>query len=119
MNPDDLHPLPSIPCSRNLRRRTGIFLGLEPNEIMAIAVSSLLPTFAQKMGLLDHVSPLFSLAILGGGLLFVVLFKKGKQPHYFSLWLHHHFLHPKAWRAPRTDLHNRWPILDDKLSKLS
>ena len=110
--------LPSIPCSRNLRRRTGVWLGVEAWELFVIAVLSILPDLAYRMGFFEKPNLLLGLAISGSALAFVILFKRNKPPNYFVLWLHHHFLHPKAWRAPRSQT-GPAPILDDETGEKS
>lgn len=103
--------LPSIPCSRNLRRRTGVWLGVEAWELFVIALLSILPDLAHRTGFIEKPSLLAGLSISGIALGFVVLFKRNKPPNYFALWLHHHFLHPKEWRSPQSK-ERIFPILD-------
>jgi len=105
--------LPSIPCSRNLRRRTGIWLGVEAWELFVIAILSIIPDLAYRMGFIEKPNLLLGLLVSGAALGFVILFKRNKPPNYFSLWLHHHWIHPRSWRAPRTRTDNHWPILED------
>jgi hypothetical protein len=112
---DQTDILPSIPCSRNLRRRTGVWLGVEAWELFGIALLSLIPDVAFRMGFVEKPSLLLSLTLSGGALGFVVLFKRNKPPNYFSIWLYHHFLHPEHWRAPQTKERTH-PILEDQLS---
>lgn len=104
--------LPSIPCSRNLRRRTGVWLGIEAWELVVILCLSMIPDFLYRVGLISQPNLFVGIIISGCAMGFVILFKKNKPPNYFSIWLHHHFLHPKAWRAPRSTSHI-FPILDD------
>lgn len=98
--PDEVHPF--VPCSRNLRRRTGVFLGIEAWELVVILCLSMIPDFLYRIGLIQHVNFFTGLLVSAGALVFVILFKRGKQPNYFSIWLHHRILHPKAWRASQT-----------------
>ncbi len=106
----DIHP--SIPCSRNLRRRTGIWLGIEAWELVMILCLSMIPDILYRIGVLDHSNLLTGIGISLGAMAFVILFKRNKPPNYFTLWMHHHFLHPPAWRAPRTE-NRECIILDD------
>lgn len=106
--------LPYAHASRNLRRRTGIWLGVEAGELGICLCLSMIPDFAYRMGLIGKTNPLIGIGISGVSILFVILFKKGKQPNYFTLWARHHFLHPKeGWRAPRSRTVECHPILDD------
>ena len=107
--------LPSIPCSRNLRRRTGIWLGVEAWELFVIASLSIIPDLAYRMGLMEKPHLLLGLMMSSAALGFIIVFKRNKPPNYFSLWLHHHFLHPKGWRAPRSLTDIGFPILEDHL----
>lgn len=102
--------LPAIPCSRNLRRRTGLWLGVEAWELFVIALISVLPDIAYRIGFLEKPSLLSGLILSSTALGFVILFKRNKQPNYFTLWLHHHWLHPKEWRAPRSTETTSFPI---------
>lgn len=111
MNPTETI-LPSIPCSRNLRRRTGVWLGVEAWELFGIALLSILPDLAYRVGLLDKPQNLLGVLISAAALGFVIVFKRNKPPNYFSLWFHHHFIHPPAWRAPKTDYREN-PILNE------
>jgi hypothetical protein len=104
--------LPSIPCSRNLRRRTGVWLGVEAWEFFIIGVLSLMPDILYRVGLLAKPQLLAGVLISGLALGFVILFKRNRPPNYFSLWLHHHFFHPSGWRAPKTN--EGWPILNER-----
>ncbi len=106
----DVHP--SVPCSRNLRRRTGIWLGIEAWELVTILCLSMIPDFLYRIGVLEHSNLLMGIGISGAALAFVILFKRNRPPNYFTLWVHHHFLHPTAWRAPRTG-NRKWIISDD------
>jgi hypothetical protein len=108
--------LPSIPCSRNLRRRTGVWLGVEAWELFIIALLSLIPDLAYRIGIIEKPSLLASLAISGIALGFVVLFKRNKPPNYFALWLHHHFVHPNEWRAPQSK-EKTFPLLEYQPAK--
>jgi hypothetical protein len=105
--------LPSIPCSRNLRRRTGVWLGVEAWELFVIALLSILPDLAHRTGLIEKPSLLAGLSLSGIALGFVILFKRNKPPNYFALWFHHYFLHPKNWRAPKSG-ERTCPIFDDQ-----
>ena len=109
--------LPSIPCSRNLRRRTGVWLGVEAWELFVIALLSIIPDLGYRMGFTENPHLLIGLVISSAALGFVIVFKRNKPPHYFSLWLHHHLLHPKGWRAPRSVPYIGSPILEDNLLK--
>ena len=104
--------LPSIPCSRNLRRRTGIWLGVEAWELFVIALLSIIPDLLYRMGFMEKPNLLLGSIISGTSLGFVILFKRNKPPNYFTLWLHHHFLHPKEWRASKSG-HHVFPVLED------
>ncbi|MDD2709237.1 MAG: hypothetical protein PHV34_14720 [Verrucomicrobiae bacterium] len=104
--------LPSIPCSRNLRRRTGIWLGVEAWELFCIALLSILPDLAYRVGMLETPRNLPGILLSAAALGFVIMFKRNKPPHYFSLWFHHHFIHPSGWRSPKSD-NRRSPILDE------
>jgi hypothetical protein len=106
--------LPSIPCSRNLRRRTGVWLGVEAWELFIIALLSLIPDLAYRIGIIEKPSLLASAAISGTALGFVVLFKRNKPPNYFAIWFHHHFIHPNEWRAPQSK-ERISPILNDQI----
>ncbi|MDD2709097.1 MAG: hypothetical protein PHV34_14015 [Verrucomicrobiae bacterium] len=104
--------LPSIPCSRNLRRRTGIWLGVEAWELFCIALLSILPDLAYRAGILETQQNLPGVLLSAAALGFVIVFKRNKPPRYFSLWIHHHFIHPTGWRAPKSD-HRNAPIPDE------
>lgn len=104
--------LPSIPCSRNLRRRTGVWLGVEAWELFVIALLSILPDLAYRVGILEKPRNLLGVLLSVAALGFVIVFKRNKPPHYFSLWVHHHFIHPPGWRAPKS-AHRGNPILDE------
>jgi hypothetical protein len=110
--PSNEEILPSIPCSRNLRRRTGVWLGVEAWELFGIALLSILPDLAYRVGLLEKPRNLLGVLLSAAALGFVIVFKRNKPPHYFSLWVHHHFVHPSAWRAPKSE-DRRVPILGE------
>jgi hypothetical protein len=105
--------LPSIPCSRNLRRRTGVWMGVEAWELFLIASLSLLPDVAYRIGLMESPNLLLGLAMSGTGLAFIVLFKRNKPPNFFAIWIHHHFIHPDAWRAPKASDPRKRPIKEE------
>lgn len=98
--------LPAVPCSRNLRMRTGIFMGLEPPEVLLIAGATIAAILLVRVGVFRVPPLLVLLGVPGCGFFFVFFFKKGKQTNYFTIWLRHHFVHPRAgWRAPKTGRH--------------
>jgi len=72
----------------------------------------MIPDFLYRVGILARPNLLLGLAISGAALMFVILFKRNKPPNYFSLWLHHHFLHPKEWRAPQNEA-PPFPVADE------
>lgn len=110
----EIHP--SISCSRNLRRRTGVWLGVEAMELLIILCLSLIPDILYRIGFLQKPNLLLGILISGSALGFVVLFKRNKPPNYFTLWLYHHLLHPKGWRATNGNL-KLFPIINgDKAS---
>ena len=114
----DVEILPAIPCSRNLRRRTGIWLGVEAWELVVILCLSMVPDLMYRVGFLATSNLFLGLGISTAALAFVILFKRNKPPGYFSLWLHHHLLHPHGWRAPSSS-ERLWPVLEDSGNPLT
>ena len=105
--------LPSIRCSRNLRRRTGFLLGLEKTELGIVVISGAIPGMIQKLLSLDHISILWTVGTMGGFYLLVATFKFGKQVNYPVLWWRNQFVHPTEWRAPKSNQEQQWPILEN------
>jgi hypothetical protein len=105
--------LPSVPCSRNLRRRTGVWMGLQAWEITICLCLSMIPDFLFRMGILQKPHLFLGILISALAMGFFVLFHRNKPPNYFSLWMHHHFLHPSGWRATRSATGERFPICEE------
>ncbi len=113
-NAYEVHP--SIPCSRNLRRRTGVWMGVEAMELLWIGCLSLLPDLLRRVGVFEKPHLLAGVLLSATAFGFVVLFKLNKQPNYFTIWIRHRFLHPEGWRAPKSRKNGEFPILEDSLS---
>lgn len=109
--PYEVHP--SVPCSRNLRQRTGVFLGVEAMEILWIGCLSMIPDILRRIGVIEKPNILAGILMSAMAFGFVVIFKRNKPPNYFTLWIHHHFLHPKGWRAPESCTEDICPILNE------
>jgi len=108
---EDIHP--TIRCSRNLKRRTGFLYGLTVWEFITCSLFATIPTILQGMGIIEESYLLTSLLMSAVALVFMIVFKRNRQANYFSLWIHHHLLHPNQWRAPaRND--DSFPIIEEK-----
>lgn len=94
--------LPSVPCSRNLRRRTGVWLGLQAWEIVIALCMSMITDFLFRMGFTETPNLFLGVLLSAIAMGFFILFHRNKPPNYFSLWMHHHWLHPDGWRVPRS-----------------
>lgn len=103
--------LPSIRCSRNLRRRTGFMLGLEKTELAIVVSSGSVPALVQKLFALDHIPWWWTVGTLGVVYTVIATFKFGKQPNYPTLWWRNNFDLPPSWRAPKPQM-NHWPITE-------
>jgi hypothetical protein len=85
---------------------------VEAWELFGIALLSILPDLAYRIGMLEKPRNLLGLLLSAAALAFVIAFKRNRPPHYFSLWFQHHFIHPTAWRAPKSDDRGT-PICDE------
>jgi hypothetical protein len=109
--PQDI--LPAVRCSGNLRRRTGVWMGLSAWEIMVGLCACTIPDFLYRLGILAKPNLLAGILLSAGFFGFCLWFRRNKPPNYFALWFYHHFGHPKAWRASRIRTERNFPLLED------
>lgn len=105
--------LPPVRCSGNLRRRTGVWLGLSAWELMTGLCVSMIPDFLYRLGILSKPNLLAGIFLSASVLGFCIWFRRNKPPNYFTLWFFHNVAHPPAWRAPKHRSKKQFPILSD------